>query len=108
MRGQQAGRFEVVVAEGSPHGGLYELEQTTYYLVVDRHSGQIVMTFEGQVEASLSTTTGMWDDYRLSGVCEVSIAPDEQTVIVKYCGGHEETVPLLDPCPTDLTLQERG
>ena len=99
MRGQQAGRFEVVVEDGSPHDGLYELEQTTYHKVVDRYSGQVVMTFEGQMEASLSTTTGMWDDYRLFGVCEVILAPDEQAVIVKYCDGHEETasLPLLDP-----------
>ena len=84
----------MVVEEGSPHGGLYELEQTTYYKVVDRHSRQVLITFEGQMEASLSTTTGMWDDYRLSGVCEVSIAPDGQSVIVKYCDGHEETMSL--------------
>jgi hypothetical protein len=36
----------------------------------------------------------MWEDYRLSGVREVSIAPDEQAVIVKYYDGSEETVPL--------------
>jgi len=94
MRSQQADRFEVVVEEGSPHGGLYELEQTTYYKVVDRHSRQVVMALEGQMEASLSTTTGMWEDYRLSGVCEVSIAPDGQSVVVKYCEGSEEIVPL--------------
>ncbi|MBN1135770.1 MAG: hypothetical protein JXM73_04250 [Anaerolineae bacterium] len=91
---QQTGRFEVLVEEGPPHGGLYELEQTIYYKVVHRRSGQVVMVFEGQMEASLSTTTGMWEDYRLSGVCEVAIAPDEQSVIVKYCEGREETVPL--------------
>ena len=91
---QQPRRFEVVVEEGPPHGGLYELEQTTYCRVVDRQSGQVVMTFECQVEASLSTTTGMWEDYRLSGVSEVSIAPDEQAVVVKYYDGREETVPL--------------
>jgi hypothetical protein len=94
VREQQTGRFEVVVEDGYPHGGLYELEQTTYYKVIDRHSGEVVMTFEGQLEASLSTTSGMWEDYRLSGVCEVSIAPDEQSVIVKYCEGREEPVPL--------------
>ena len=84
----------MVVEEGSPHGGLYELEQTTYYKVVDRDSGQVIMTFEAQMEASLSTTTGTWDDYHLSGVCEVSIAPDGQSIIVKYCDDHEETVSL--------------
>ena len=94
MDERQAGRFEVVVEEGPPHGGLYELEQTTCYKVVDRHSDQVVMTFEGQMEASLSTATGMWEDYRLAGVCEVSIAPDGRSVIVDYCDGSRETVPL--------------
>jgi len=94
VRSQQSARFEVVVEEGSPRGGLYELRQTTYYKVVDRCSGQVVMTFEGQMEASLSTATGTWDDYRASGVREVSIEPDEQSVVVKYCDGSEETVPL--------------
>ena len=88
------GRFELLVEEGSPHGGLYELEQTTYYRVIDRRSDEVVMAFEGEMEASLSTTTGMWDDYRFSGVREVLIAPDEQSVLVRYYDGREETVPL--------------
>ncbi len=87
-------RFEVVVKEGHPHGGLYELEQTTYYQVVDKHSKEIIMTFQGEMEASLSTSTGMWDDYHYSGVCEVIIAADEQSVIVKHHSGQEETVLL--------------
>jgi hypothetical protein len=88
------GRFELLVEVGSPHGGLYELEQTTYYRVVDRRSDEVVMTFEGEMEASLSTTTGMWDETRFSGVREVLLAPDEQSVIVQYHDGREEIVPL--------------
>jgi hypothetical protein len=84
----------VVVEEGPPHGDLYELEQTTYYRVVDTRSNEVVMTFRGEMEASLSTSTGMWDDHHFSGVCELTIAPDEQSVIVKYCDGREEMVPL--------------
>jgi hypothetical protein len=62
--------------------------------VVDAHSKQVVMTFQGEMEASLSTTTGTWDDYRFSGVCEVTIAPDEHSVNVRYYDGREETVPI--------------
>jgi hypothetical protein len=62
--------------------------------VVDAHSKQVVMTFQGEMEASLSTTTGIWDDYRFSGVCEVTIAPDEHSVNVRYYDGREETVPI--------------
>ncbi len=94
MDEQRMDRFEVVVEEGHPHGDLYELEQTTYYRVVDRHSKKVVMAFQGEMEASLSRSTGMWDDHQFFGVCEVIIAADEQSVIVKYCDGREETLPL--------------
>jgi hypothetical protein len=89
-----ARRFEVVVEEGVPHGDLYELEQATCHRVVNRLSGQTVLSFEGLLEASLSTDSGMWADYRVSGVREVIVAPDEQSVIVKYFDDREEVVPL--------------
>jgi hypothetical protein len=94
MSEQRSGRFEVVVKEGSPHGDLYELEQTTYYHVVDTLAGEVVMTFRREMQASLSRDSGLWDDYSFSGVCEVAIAPDEQSVVVRRCDGREETVPL--------------
>jgi hypothetical protein len=90
----EPGRFEVVVVKGPPRGDLYELEQRTYYHVVDRQSQEIVMTFEGLMEASLSRDTGMWDDYYFSGAREVRIAADGQSVIVRYHDGSEERVPL--------------
>jgi hypothetical protein len=91
---QRMERFEVVVEEGPPHGDLYELEQTTYYRVVDRHTREVLMTFQEDMEASLSTETGIWDDYRFSGACQVLIAPDEASVIVRYHDGREEAVRL--------------
>jgi hypothetical protein len=94
MDEQRAGRFEVLVEEGPPHGDLYELEQTTHYRVVDTHLKEVVLTFQGEMEASLSTTTGMWDDHCFYGVCGVAIAPDEESVIVKYYDGREEAVLL--------------
>lgn len=87
-------RFVVEVEEGPAHGGLYELEQTTFHRVVDTRSNEVVMTFRGEMSASLSTSTGRWDDHHYSGVCEVAVAPDEQSVRVKYHGGREETLPL--------------
>lgn len=94
MEEQIPGRFEVVVKEGPPRGDLYELEQATYYHVVDRHANEIIMTFRGEMEASLSTSSGLWDDYRFSGVSEVTIAPDGKAAIVKYHDGREEIVSL--------------
>jgi hypothetical protein len=87
-------RFEVRVKEGPAHGGLYELEQTTWYRVVDTRTDAVVMTFQGEMEASLSTETGMWGDHRYSGVCEVALTPDGRSVHVRYHAGREETLPL--------------
>jgi hypothetical protein len=87
-------RFEVLIRQGPPHGDLYELEQTTYYQVVDIRTEQVIMVFESEMEASLSTDTGMWDDYRFTGVSEVAIAPDERSILVRYHHGLEEVLPL--------------
>lgn len=94
MDEQPAGRFEVVVESGSPRGDLYELEQRTWYRVIDTQTDQVLMVFESLMEASLSTDTGMWDDYRFTGVSGVSITPDGQSVAVRYHDGPEETFPL--------------
>ena len=85
-------RFMVEVEEGPYHGDLYELEQTTFYRVVDTRTGREVMRFEGEMSARLDG--GNWVDHQYSGVREVVIAPDARAVIVRYHGGHEETLPL--------------
>ena len=78
-------------------GGLFELEQTTYHRVVDTRTQAVVLTFRGEMEASFSATTGSWEDYHWSGVREVTVAPDEKTVIVKYYDDREETIALVWP-----------
>ena len=94
MSQQASPRFIVQVKEGGGHGGLYELEETTYFYVIDTRTQEIVLTFEGEMSASLSTSTGQWDDYSFGGVRAVTITPDEQFAIVQYFGGKEERVPL--------------
>jgi hypothetical protein len=94
MTEHRSRRFQVVTEEDPPHGDLYELEQTTTYRVVDTRTGQTVMTFWGEMRASLSRTSGMWDDYNCSGVREVAIAPDGESVVVTDCEGRTESVPL--------------
>jgi len=88
------GRYEVVEEKGSPRGDLFELEQRTYYHVVDRHTDEVILTFEELMEASLSRDTGMWDDYQFTGASEVAVAPDGQSVIVTYHDGCEKTFAL--------------
>ncbi len=94
MSQQPSPCFIVQIKKGGGHGGLYELEETTYFHVIDTRTQEVVLTFEGEMSASLSTSTGQWDDYAYGGVRAVSIAPDEQFAIVQYFGGREERVPL--------------
>lgn len=86
----------VIIEEGPPHGDLYELEHDIFYNIVDRRLDRVVMTFQGEMEATLSRERGgMWEDYHCaSGVRDVTIAPDKQAAIVQYADGHEEVVPL--------------
>ena len=90
------------VEEGPPRGGLYVLEQTTYHRVVDTRTQEVVMTFRGELEASFSATTGTWEDYRVSGVRAVVMAPDARSVIVRYHDGREESVVLEERSAPDL------
>ena len=92
---EQEVRFVVLVEEGPPRGGLFELEQTTYHRVVDARTQEVVLTFHGELEATFSAATGSWEDYHGSGVREVAVAPDEKTVVVRYYDDREETVALL-------------
>ena len=85
-----SGRFQVLVEDEAPRGGLYELEQVTCYRVVDRHSNEVFMTFRGQLEASLSADTGMWDDFRSTGVRDVAITPDGLVVVAQFSDGRVE------------------
>lgn len=94
---ERSGRYEVLVEEAAPAGGLFELEQTIFYQVLDTQTREVVYRFRGEIEASLSRENGMWDDFRYSGVRAVIVAPDERSVLVSYHDGREETVPLPQP-----------
>ena len=87
-------RFEIRVDEGAAQGGLFGYEQTTYYHVVDLRSNEVVMTFESETTASLSTPGGQPTDHSHTGVSYVSIAPDQRSVRVQYHDGWEESVAL--------------
>lgn len=94
-------RFQVVVREGPPHGDLYELEQTIYFDVVDTETEEVVLRFQGEMRAALSTSSGLWDNYDYAGVRDVALAPDGESVLVTAYGGGEEVVPI-PKCPPDF------
>ena len=88
------GRYEIRDEKGSPRGDLFELEQKTYHHVVDHNTEETIMTFESLMEATLSRDDASWDNYEFTGVREVIISPDEESVTVRYFDGLEETLPL--------------
>ncbi len=92
MTGPAPPRFRVEVEEGPAHGDLYELEQTTFFRVIDTRTGKVVLALEGEMSARLDG--GVWSDHQYSGVREVVIAPDQRSVHVKYHDGRRERVSL--------------
>lgn len=86
-------RYRVMVEVGPPHGDLYEFAQTTFHRVV-APSGEVVLTFEGEIRAALSRDTGLWEDYAVTGVQELVIARDMASVLVRCHDGREVSVPL--------------
>ena len=92
-------RYEVVVEVGPPRGDLYELEQRTTHRVVSS-SGETVLTFEGEMSATLSRDSGLWDDYVYTGVSQVQLLPDGDAVLVRYYDGRSEIV-VLPATPID-------
>jgi len=87
-------RYVVQVEQGPPRGDLYELEQVTYFRVIDTRTGERIMTFRGDMEAGLSTDGEGWSDYSYAGVKKVLIASDQKAVCVQYHDGRAERVPL--------------
>ena len=103
-------RYKVRVVKGSDRGDLYELEQITYFQIVDLISNKIIITFEEKMEATISRDSGLWEDYQYSGVYEVTISPDEKTALVKYHDGKQEYIALpesSDP-PNPSRRRQKG
>lgn len=88
-----AARFRVTVEEGPPHGGLYELELTTTYRVIDDASGATVMSFTGDYAASFGDD-GQWGEPTLSGVVKVELDATGQAVVVHHADGRCEVLAL--------------
>lgn len=67
-------------------GGLFELEITTKFHVIDNRTGQIIMTFDA---GSSTHYTGQWSDESSWGVSHVEISEDETEVLVQEHGRSE-------------------
>ena len=93
MQQPNAERYVVQIVKGSPRGDLYELEQATFFHIFDTETDQIILSFRGDMEASLSRDTAQWENTQYSGVCNASISKDQRTVLVEHYDG---TVELVD------------
>ncbi|MCC6622111.1 MAG: hypothetical protein IT385_12685 [Deltaproteobacteria bacterium] len=91
-------RYEVRTREHHG-GGLFELEITTWYEVVDVVTDRVVMRFEGGYSASYDGVG--WGDGAAGGVAAVVISEDGRAVEVRLAGGRIERHALPpDPAPT--------
>ena len=74
-------------------GGLFELEVTTHFDVVDNTTGEVMMTFSGEDSASYD---GVGWAYRgFGGTSDVVIAPDGEHVLVYESGNAEPREVLI-------------
>lgn len=85
---QPPARFRVEEREGLAHGGPFELEQDTWWDVVDARTGEAVLSFHGEHSASYSgePAGGGWSSASWSGVSDVRLAPDGRAVLVRERG----------------------
>lgn len=77
--------YRIDERDGSAHGGLYELEQTHYFDIVNVQTGQVVLTFESEYSASFQGN-GTWGDASSSGVEKVGFAEDGLSLLVYSYG----------------------
>lgn len=93
----KAGTFRIETREDPPRGGLYELECTTHFDLVEIATGRVLMSFEGTYSASFGGD-GQWSDGAWSGVRLVELV-DDGAVLLVYRAGQEvpERRPLAAP-----------
>ena len=91
-------RWEVRCEDGVPRGGLYELEYEVIHRVLDRRTGQEVLTFQGEFSGSLSRDGGDWEG-GVTGVTRVEISPDDRWALVHRSSSEE---PERWPLPPEV------
>jgi len=77
--------YRIAERDGAAHGGLYELEQTHYFDIVNILTGAVVMTFESEYSASFQGN-GTWGDGSSSGVEKVTFTEDGLFLLVYSYG----------------------
>lgn len=84
-------RYFVLVDQQPPTGGLYELEQITRFLVIDKFQEKILLNFTGKMSASLDRDTGLWGECSYEGASDVNLSDDDSSVVVNWHDGSEST-----------------
>jgi hypothetical protein len=75
------------------HGGLYELEEETYFDVVEIKTGKVLMTFERSTSATFGA--GQWQYEGSGGVSKVELGQGGRSVYVHYYGKPEPEIVQL-------------
>ncbi len=87
-------KFRIEVKEHSA-GGLFELEVTTKYYVIDNRNETILMQYESGYSAEF--VAGTWANGTSGGIKEITISEDEKFVLISVYGTEEiEKVALPD------------
>jgi hypothetical protein len=90
---QKTRRFRIQVDEHHA-GGLFELEITIKYFVIDTWKNEVVMQLISETSAEMGA--GQWTNYSSGGVSEVRISDDEMFVLVSHYGSEVvEQIPLV-------------
>lgn len=80
-------RYKIQIEEGPARGDLYELEQATTFQVVDSTNGDVILTWRGEMSASLSKENAQWENFQYTGVSNVTISKDHKSVRVEFYDG---------------------
>jgi len=86
-------KYKIVERSSGSHGGLFELEEETYFDVVEIKTGKVLMTFENSSSASFGA--GQWQDRVSCGVSKVELGSDGKTALVYSYGQSEPKIVKL-------------
>ncbi len=96
MAPKAAPHWKIRIKQGTPRGGLNELEQTNFHQLVDLQTGEVRRTWTENYEASLATDGSGWTDVVHTGIKSVELSEDGASVIVTLHDGPVAHLAIAD------------